>query len=162
MHARVWRYLMTLALLVIVSASSWAASDKVELSVSGKVVHAELALTEQARFRGLMFRKKLCENCGMLFVFPSAAKWAFWSKNTPLALSVAFVDGAGRIVQIVDMEPNSLKNHAAAYEVIYALEMSRGWFEKNGIATGNNIDGLFRINQKPARSPGLSTCKDCT
>lgn len=145
-----WRYLLILLLLgcMIAPFSSWAARNTVELSVRGKAIQAELAQTEQARAKGLMHRKRLCENCGMLFIFPSADKWAFWSKNTPLALSVAFVDGRGRIMQIVDMEPNSTENHVTEYDVIYALEMSRGWFAINGIATGDNVDGLCRMNQK--------------
>jgi len=154
MKAHIWRYLLALVLLccMIAPLSSWAARNTLELSVHGKVIQAELALTEQARAKGLMHRRKLCGNCGMLFVFPVADKWAFWSKNTPLALSVAFVDGMGRIVQIVDMEPDSTENHAAGYNVIYALEMSRGWFARNGIATGDNVDGLFRMNQKTGHS----------
>ncbi|MDD4928542.1 MAG: DUF192 domain-containing protein [Gallionella sp.] len=110
--------------------------------MNDKVIQAELAMTEQSRARGLMHRRVLCDDCGMLFVFPSADKWAFWSKNTPLALSVAFIDSAGHIVQITDMKPESTETHAADRDVIYALEMKLGWFSRNGIATGVNIKGL--------------------
>lgn len=162
MKAYIRRYLVALLCwgCLIAPISSWAEENTVELSVAGKAIQAEVALTQPARAMGLMHREALCENCGMLFVFPYADKWAFWSKNTPLALSVAFIDEAGCIVQIVDMEPNSTQSHAAGYAVIYALEMSRGWFAKNGIATGNSIDGLVR-NQKTGHASALVARKEC-
>lgn len=139
-----------------------AAGNTIELSIDDKVIQAELAQTRQERARGLMQREALCENCGMLFVFPSADKWAFWSKNTPLALSVAFVDRNGCIVQIDDMEPNSIETHAAEYQVVYALEMTRGWFARNNIEAGSSIGGLLRINRKKDRPLAVPPRKECT
>jgi uncharacterized membrane protein (UPF0127 family) len=135
------------ALLVCLSAqvSLADAGETIALSVNGKVIRAELAQTVASRAKGLMFRKTLCANCGMLFVFPSSDKWSFWSKNTPLALSVAFVDGAGRIVQIVDMETQSTEDHVSKFDALYALEMKQGWFASNGIAAGYSIKGLAQL-----------------
>lgn len=131
-----------LAVGLIVPVGSQGEINSVALEVKGRKIQVELAMTEQARAKGLMYRNSLCSNCGMLFVFPAADKWAFWSKNTPLALSVAFVDRAGRIRQIVDMEANSMENHVSNYDVTYALEMKRGWFADNGIAVGQIVSGL--------------------
>ena len=165
MEVRVWRYLLALILLgssVVMPVQCRADGNMIELSIDDKVIQAELAQTRQERTKGLMHRESLCENCGMLFVFPTADKWSFWSKNTPLALSVAFVDGSGRIVQIVDMEPNSIETHQAAYQAVYALEMARGWFARNSIKAGSNIEGLLRINRKMDRPLTVSSRKDAT
>ena len=62
----------------------------------------------EQRATGLMFREKLAKNDGMLFVFDEPGYHAMWMKNTLIPLSVAFIDGEGRILNIVDMEPQTL------------------------------------------------------
>ncbi|MFA6971026.1 MAG: DUF192 domain-containing protein [Gallionella sp.] len=118
-----------------------AAVEGYKLSIGTHVISAELAMTNASRAQGLMHRRQLCANCGMLFVFPSEDKWSFWSKNTPLALSVAFIDKSGGIIGISDMEPDSLDIHTSPGNVVYALEMPRGWFSKNNIRVGNSFSG---------------------
>jgi hypothetical protein len=137
------RYLkISVIIFFLIFQLSAFAADVTKLSIHKHFIHAELAETEQARATGLMHRTSLCLDCGMLFVFPSADKWAFWSRNTPLALSVAFIDKAGRITQIVDMDANSDENHTSDFNVIYALEMPRGWFLKNKISAGDKLEGI--------------------
>lgn len=123
-----------------------AAGETIALSVNDEIIRAELAQSVASRATGLMLRKALCANCGMLFVFPSSDKWSFWSKNTPLALSVAFIDGAGRIVQIIDMEAESTEDHVSQFDALYALEMERGWFARHGIVAGYTIKGLAQLD----------------
>jgi uncharacterized membrane protein (UPF0127 family) len=118
---------------------SYAAGLVTRWILRDKIVELEIANTEKSRRTGLMNRKALCENCGMFFIFPFSEKWVFWSKNTPLALSVAYVDEDGHILQIVDMEPNSTKTYTADSNVLYVLEMQRGWFSRNGISLGDKL-----------------------
>jgi len=125
--------------IALTPIDSYAADNSIELTVNSKIIQAELAITERAREVGLMNRASLCDECGMLFVFPSEDKWSFWSKNTQLPLSVAFIDKDGKIVQISHMKSNSIANHTSIYPVFYALEMRRGWFEKNGVSKGNIV-----------------------
>jgi uncharacterized membrane protein (UPF0127 family) len=135
-------FLVNSALLVPVTAR--AENEIIKLLVRDKVIQVEVAQTEQARSIGLMNRSSLCESCGMYFVFSSPGKWAFWSKNTPLALSVAFVDVNGIIKQISDMDANSTISHESMFDVIYAVEMSSGWFVKNGIRAGDKITKIIQ------------------
>jgi len=78
----------------------------------------------------------------MLFVFPKAAVYCMWMKNTPLPLAVAFLDDQGRIINIEEMQPLSEDNHCAAAPARFALEMNAGWFSQRGITPGALINGV--------------------
>ncbi|MFW5452410.1 DUF192 domain-containing protein [Thioalkalivibrio sulfidiphilus] len=114
----------------------------IELRIGEQVITAEVADTEPARRHGLMFRESLAENHGMLFVWDEPARYAMWMFNTPLPLSVAFIDTEGHIANIAHMQPHSTHVHEAVREVRYALEMEQGWFERHGIAAGDQVLGL--------------------
>ncbi|MCS7100122.1 MAG: DUF192 domain-containing protein, partial [Burkholderiaceae bacterium] len=111
------------------------------------LITAELADTDATRTRGLMFREHLPPNQGMLFVFDSKAPHCMWMRNTPIPLSVAFIDDDGRVVNIEDMAPHTETLHCARAPVRYALEMNRGWFASRGIRPGAVIGGI------PPRAP---------
>lgn len=89
-----------------------------------------------------MFREKMAQNEGMVFVFDGPAEVCMWMKNTLLPLSVAFIDGNGKIVNIEDMKPQSLDSHCAKSLVRYALEMNAGWFKQKNVKPGSLIEGL--------------------
>lgn len=122
---------------------------EIELSVNGHRLTVEVAHTEAARARGLMQRRILPENRGMLFVFREPGRHAMWMADTYVPLSVAFLDERGRIINIADMEPHSREPHAAARAAKYALEVNRGWFRARGIGPGAQVEGLERA--PPAR-----------
>src|SRR5690606_15262665 len=105
-------------------------------------IKAEVAATQNERARGLMMRKSLAPNSGMLFVFQHAAVHCFWMKNTLIPLTIAFLDGDGTIATLADMEPHDETSHCPARAVRYALEMEQGWFARRGIKTGDRIGGL--------------------
>jgi uncharacterized membrane protein (UPF0127 family) len=65
-------------------------------------------------------------------------------RDTPLPLSIAFVDPAGRIAGLVDMQPRSETLHCPSGNIRYALEVRQGEFQRRGIAPGMRIDGLPR------------------
>lgn len=115
-----------------------------ELQVGPHAVSAEVAATPASRAHGLMGRKSLPENHGMLFVFDMAQRHCFWMKNTPLPLSIAFIDSDGRVVNIADMHPHSEQSHCPAEPVRFALEMAQGWFAGHGIQAGAKVSGLPR------------------
>ncbi|MFN2348674.1 MAG: DUF192 domain-containing protein [Thioalkalivibrio sp.] len=116
----------------------------VELRIGSQTLKAELADSESTRQLGLMYRESLPKDHGMLFVWPEPARYAMWMHNTPLPLSVAFIDADGRIVNIARMEPHTTKIHEASEDVIYALEMKQGWFQRRGIGAGDRVSGLPR------------------
>ncbi|ARP90248.1 hypothetical protein CAL14_08070 [Bordetella genomosp. 9] len=115
---------------------------KTQLSAGIHVIQAEVARTEESRERGLMFRKPLEGNDGMLFVFDRPDRQCFWMRNTPQPLSIAFMADDGAIVNIEDMAPQTDDTHCSRKPVRYALEMAQGWFADHGITVGKKIDGL--------------------
>jgi uncharacterized membrane protein (UPF0127 family) len=144
--ARFWfRFFATLALFSLsVSSAVRAAPPTIGLKAGGHRIVVEVAATLESRDVGLMNRKHLPPDRGMLFVFPEAHRHCMWMHNTSLPLSIAFIDDGGAIVNIAEMLPNSETYHCAARPVRYALEMNRGWFRQRGLGPGAHIDGLSR------------------
>ena len=126
-----------------------AEMPEITLTLGGHKLTAEVAYTDADRELGLMHRRMLPENRGMLFVFPQAAPLSFWMMNTHIPLSIAFIDDAGTIINITDMKPLTTDTHNSARPARYALEMNQGWFRKRGIRAGAKIEGLDRA--PPAR-----------
>jgi uncharacterized protein len=112
------------------------------LTAGMHIITAELATTPQSRTIGMMFREKTAPNHGMLFVFEYKAPQCFWMRNTPLPLSIAFIEDDGTIVQITDMAPKNDALHCSQRPVRFALEMEQGWFARKGLAVGARISGL--------------------
>ncbi|HQT31099.1 MAG TPA: DUF192 domain-containing protein [Thiobacillus sp.] len=112
------------------------------LSIGKQVFQVELAATPSARERGLMGRTRLAANGGMLFKFEQAAPYCFWMRNTPLPLSIAFIDTRGRITDLADMQPHSDTLHCPKTDVRYALEVAQGGFAQRGITVGAQVNGL--------------------
>jgi uncharacterized membrane protein (UPF0127 family) len=104
-------------------------------------IHAEVAQTPEQRQIGLMNRKSMAGNDGMLFVFEQQAGHCFWMKNTLIPLSIAFVADDGTIVNVADMQPQSEASHCPEKPVRYALEMNQGWFAKRGFKAGMQLGG---------------------
>ena len=117
----------------------------VEISVGVHLIHAEFADTYATRMQGLMYRKSLAPNSGMLFDFEQADIHCMWMKNTLIPLSVAFIDDHGEIVNIADMKPQTEQAHCARRPVRFALEMSKGWFAERGIRPGQKLRGLEKL-----------------
>ena len=103
-----------------------------------KVV-SEVADSQEEREYGFMNRKKIPDGTGMLFVFDYDQVLSFWMKNTPTALSIAYITSDGYIKDIFDMKPFSLSSVVSTGYVRYALEVPKGWFDKVGIKKGDKI-----------------------
>jgi uncharacterized membrane protein (UPF0127 family) len=114
----------------------------ITLSAGGQPIRADVAATDATREKGLMFREKMGKNEGMLFAFSSVGYHAMWMRNTPLPLSVAFLDEAGKILSIHEMEPQSESTHQSAGPARFALEMNKGWFATHKVKVGDAIKGL--------------------
>ncbi|HZP87945.1 MAG TPA: DUF192 domain-containing protein [Burkholderiales bacterium] len=135
-------------MLLLASLSNAVVADPLltyPLKIKGHALRAELARTEDEKRTGLMFRKSLPENAGMLFVYQNEGPWAMWMRNTYVPLSVAFIDAQGTILNIEDMQPLTEESHQAAGKAKYALEMNQGWFSKRGIRRGDRVQGLEKI-----------------
>ncbi len=103
------------------------------------VLDCEVARTEKDKERGLMFRKALAKNRGMIFVYNKPEEMNFWMRNTVLPLSIAYVHEKLFIASIHDMKPLNLDVVSSDIPVLYAIEANQGWFKSNSIHSGNRI-----------------------
>ncbi|HYG35060.1 MAG TPA: DUF192 domain-containing protein [Clostridia bacterium] len=111
-----------------------------KIYVGSVEMEAELALTPEQQRTGMMFRTNMGENAGMLFPLFYTQRAAFWMKNCPLPLSIAYIDPEGVILEIHDLEPHNTNSVAAASENIrFVLETPRGWFQKHNIREGTSV-----------------------
>jgi len=138
-----------LALILIATAlcasghaqQSPQALPSIRLSAGMHVIQAALAQTPEERSIGLMFRKTMATNDGMLFAFEQPGQQCFWMKNTLLPLSAAFIADDGSVVNIEDMKPQTLDSHCSTKPVRFVLEMNEGWFARRGIKPGSKLQG---------------------
>jgi uncharacterized membrane protein (UPF0127 family) len=114
---------------------------RVKLSAGMHQIDAQVARTPDERATGLMHRKEMPQHEGMLFIFEQPMQQCFWMKNTLLPLSVAFLADDGTIVNIDEMQPQTLESHCSTKPVRYVLEMNKGWFAKKGVKAGAKIEG---------------------
>ena len=129
------------------SAPAWAQGQaqlnlpRTLMSVGVHQIDAQVARTPQEHAIGLMFRKEMPPNEGMLFVFKDPSKQCFWMKNTLLGLTAAFVADDGTVVNLEDMQANTTDSHCSSQPVRYVLEVNQGWFAKKGIKAGAKLSG---------------------
>lgn len=139
------RTLLAFAFLLCASAAQAQGQPPlptVQLQIGLYLIKAEVAANYGTRMQGLMQREKMAPNEGMLFVFPDRDKQCMWMKNTLLPLSVAFIDDAGVILNVEDMQPQTENSHCSAKPARYALEMNLGWFKSKNLKPGARITGL--------------------
>lgn len=111
-------------------------------AADGRVVFVRLEVADTAERKtvGLSGRSSLAADAGMIFVYSSDHRGAFWMKDTWIPLSIAFLAEDGRILEIQDMEPNTEDSHFPKQMYRYALEVNRGFFENNGVKAGDGVD----------------------
>ena len=130
------------AALLALSAHAQSRLPVTELTAGFHRIEAEVAVDQASQAKGLMYRRSMPANHGMLFVFPRTDRHCMWMRNTLMPLSVAFLDAQGKIIKIEDMQPETEDNHCAASPARYALEMNIGWFAAKGIKPGFQIGGI--------------------
>lgn len=136
------RLIAVLFATLFACASVLAQMPGIDLTAGFYRIEAEVAADQGNRMQGLMNRRTMAANHGMLFVFPDVERHCMWMRNTYLPLSVAFLDERGRILNIEDMQPQTETSHCAAGPARFALEMNQGWFAAKGIRAGQTIGGL--------------------
>ncbi len=114
----------------------------IDTAEATRFVRVEIAETDAARERGLMGRTSIEEDAGMLFVWPDDASSAFWMKDTPLRLTVAFISADGRILRTLDMEPCAadpcpVYDPHETYRM--ALEVRQGALDRTGVRVGDRV-----------------------
>jgi uncharacterized protein len=114
-------------------------NNKIKLKV-------EIADTVESQTKGLMFRDKLDENSGMIFIFGNETIREFWMMNTYIPLSIAYINRLGTINEIYYMRPlDTSITYPSRQPSMYALEVNKDWFKKNNISEGAKVifNGCF-------------------
>ncbi|HEY3309413.1 MAG TPA: DUF192 domain-containing protein [Desulfuromonadaceae bacterium] len=137
----IFRLALLLAMVCHLHLST-AAGATLQLKTGEKTIQAEVASSPASRDYGLMNRHSLPADNGMLFVFPNEQRHCMWMRNTPIPLSVAFIDQKGIIINIANMQPGTYDYYCATEPVPYALEMNLGWFLESKVLPGTAISGL--------------------
>ena len=111
-----------------------------KITIGGRTIKVQEAITVPQMAQGLMYRRSLDKDRGMIFIYSQPVTSSFWMKDTHIPLSIAFINSEGRIISIQDMEPdNDRKTYAPPRPFLYALEMNQGWFKSNNIRVGDKV-----------------------
>jgi len=124
-----------------VSAEPKSAGHFFPIRVGDRVVRMQLAVRSSEMQRGLMDRRDLGQEEGMLFVYDKPQSMTFWMRNTPTALDIGFFGSGGKLEEVYPMYPfdeNTVASRSA--ELAYALEMNQGWFVRSGVKPGAALD----------------------
>ncbi len=127
------------ALLVLVSSCS-GRGNKIGVVINNKRFNFELSATSEQRKAGLMYRKELEKDGGMLFVFPGEMPLHFYMHNTIIPLDIAFINSNREIVDIKQMKPLDLTTISSSKPALMALEVNRGFFDRHKIQVGDKIE----------------------
>lgn len=116
--------------------------ERVEITVEiGKgAIKAVVVSSPELREHGMMKRKYLDADSGMLFVLDAPEAVCLWMKDTLIPLSAAFIDDSKQVVQTIDLEPNSEELQCASVPIRYILEVNQHWFEQNDVRAGSKVD----------------------
>jgi uncharacterized membrane protein (UPF0127 family) len=136
---------LAFAVLRCASGSSEPAAPRARVAVETArgerpAVTVELARTDAERAKGLMHRRELAPDAGMLFLFDETSEHAFWMKNTLIPLDMIFIGDDGRVTGIVARAvPGDLRARSAGGPSRYVLEVNGGWAEAHGVAPGDRV-----------------------
>ena len=131
----------TIVTLLLWSSISVAGNHTYPLRVAGISIEAEIASTPAESSRGLMFRRQLPAEQGMLFIFPKPRTLSFWMRNTAIPLDVGYFDNNGMLREIHPLTPFDERPVRSRYDQLrFALEVNQGWFQRHGVEPGAYLD----------------------
>ncbi len=111
------------------------------LTVGGRELRVQVVVTQAEQARGLMGRRDLGPDDGMVFVYPFPQQMSFWMKNTPTPLDIGFFRADGTLGEVYPMYPfDETPVRSAAADYTLALEVNQGWFAQHGIRPGAKVN----------------------
>lgn len=131
-------YLIVLSSLFCVCAQS----ELINIKIKDINIQAEVARDAFSRSIGLKFRQELPKDQGMLFVFDTPGIYGFYMKDTLIDLDIAFIDKDHSIIQISSLSKGVEKSIYPKKDILYSLEMNKGFFEANQIHDGDKVEIL--------------------
>lgn len=116
-------------------------ADYFPIQVGDQMVRMQLAVLPQEQERGLMERRDLAPDQGMIFVYRSPQQMTFWMHNTPTPLDIGYFNADGELVEIYPMLPYDEKTIASrSRDLKFALEMNLNWYRDHGVKPGAKLD----------------------
>lgn len=111
------------------------------ISVGDAELRMELALTRDEQTRGLMHRESIASDHGMLFVFPEPQAMSFWMKNVNFPIDIGYFTGDGVLREVYRMYAHDTQSRKSKRDdLVYVLEVEAGWFKKNEVRPGDQLD----------------------
>ncbi len=116
-------------------------SDWFAIKVGDRTVQMQLAIYSAELEHGLMERRDLGRDQGMLFVYGTPVRMSFWMRNVSLPLDIGFFSPKGELKEIYSMLPfDEAPIRSRDVRLQFALEMNQGWFHDNGVRPGARLD----------------------
>jgi uncharacterized membrane protein (UPF0127 family) len=126
-----------------------------QLTAGDHTLQVYVARSPEQRALGLMHRRELPPDEGMLFVCDACKVLSFWMKDTPLPLSIAFLREDGTILKVADLEPHDLEGESSVHAVRFVLEVNQGWFAERELGPGARFSGpVFLLQEEVSPSRG--------
>jgi uncharacterized membrane protein (UPF0127 family) len=141
--------LLSLALLLTACGGSDAAKtagpktaeDRFAIKIGDRIVQVQVAALPGELQKGLMFRKTMEEDEGMLFVFTRPQPQGFWMRNTTLPLDIGYIDPTGELKEIYPLYPLDERTVTSrSRDIQFCLEMNQGWFKRHDVKPGAKLD----------------------
>ncbi|MBI4624333.1 MAG: DUF192 domain-containing protein [Verrucomicrobia bacterium] len=115
--------------------------DYFPIKIGDKVVRLQLAVRPEEMERGLMDRRDLGRDDGMIFIYEKSQRMQFWMRNTPTPLDIGFFDQGGKLEEIYPLYPFDERTVSSRSEELrFAVEMNQGWYRDNGVKPGAQLD----------------------
>ncbi len=123
------------------SAGPKSVEDRFAIKLGGQTVQMQIAALPAELQKGLMFRKTMGEDEGMLFVFTSPQQQGFWMRNTTLPLDIGYFDASGELKEIYPMYPlDERPVTSRGRDIQFCLEMNQGWYKRHDVKAGAKLD----------------------
>lgn len=123
------------------AAASKTVADFFPIRVGDRTVRMQLAVRPDEMQRGLMGRKDLGRDDGMIFVYEKPQRLSFWMRNTPTPLDIGFFGAGGALEEVYPLHPFDETSVGSRSEALqYALEMNQGWYARNDVKPGAKLD----------------------
>jgi uncharacterized protein len=126
---------------VATGAEAKGAEAYFPLSVGDKALRVQIVVTQDEQQRGLMGRRDLGPDDGMVFVYPMPQQMSFWMRNTPTPLDIGFFTSEGVLGEVHAMYPfDETPVRSAGADYTLALEVNQGWFAKHELKPGVKVN----------------------
>jgi uncharacterized membrane protein (UPF0127 family) len=137
------------------NAGRKSVDDRFAIKVGERTVQAQIAALPAELQKGLMFRKSMGKDEGMIFVFTAPQQQGFWMRNTTLPLDIGYFDPTGELKEIYPLYPlDERPVPSRSRNIQFCLEMNQGWFKRHDVKPGAKLD--LKAVAEALRARGLN------